>query len=155
MKTTSKPRGILDRIDDFSKRADCRNEISRCERAIELYTRLSILYEIRGMSFAKQGLYDEATEAWAESIEFENKLADIYCSRGTAYYLLGEYGRALSDFNKTLEINCDNSYALHNRGCVYLKLGKFNEAEKDLLRARELNPEFATYHKAHDLSFHP
>jgi tetratricopeptide (TPR) repeat protein len=143
MRMTNRECRFLEGASDDAEMADYREYVAGCNSSVELFTKLYMTYNTRGISLLKQGRHEESAKAWLEAVEYNASLARLYCRRGTAYYQLGEYERALSDFNQTVELEPDNFIALHNRGCAHNRLGRHREAESDFMRAMHLNADLA------------
>ena len=73
-----------------------------------------------GYSYAENGLYDDAIEAYTKAIALDPNYAIAYYNRGITYYKKGNMGRAISDFQKACdmgnEMGCENlQIVLKNR----------------------------------------
>lgn len=95
-----------------------------------------------GESYAQQGLFENASEAYDNAISFFNyvgdykSLADAYYKSGTTYNMVDDYYSALSSFKSAAEYygKAEDDYGLHrtenSMAIVHYYLGNFKEAFK-------------------------
>lgn len=111
-------------------------------------------YNMRGMTYAQQGLLDKAFADYNRAIEmaylerssneakddFSKKIknswyASMLHSRGNLYYDQGLFDEAANDYSRAIEISpWYNTDALNSRGSIYLEQGLFDQAAEDFNR---------------------
>ena len=74
---------------------------------------------IEGMTYGKNGQYDQAISDYTKALKINPKFAEAYYYRGRTYGEKGQYGRAISDYTKAIEINPGFAEAYYNRGVAY------------------------------------
>ena len=82
----------------------------------------------RGDSYAEEGLYERAIQAYDEAIRLERDHARAYYHRGLAYEALGKTIEAERDFAKAKELGDDLTY--NDGGCSVTILDDFTKAIK-------------------------
>ena len=95
----------------------------------------------KGISFIREGNYDEAITANTKAIQLNPKYALAYVNRSFAYLNLRNYQKTLEDSNKAIELNPKYSRAYVNRGAAYRNLGNYRQAIEDSNKAIELDPK--------------
>jgi outer membrane protein OmpA-like peptidoglycan-associated protein len=94
----------------------------------------------KGMSFEKQGSYEEAIDMYTRAIMLDKNYTEAYMKRARAYMLYNvEYAmESLADFTKAIDIDPTNGGAYYERGLLHAYL-LFNEAAvADMRKAASL-----------------
>lgn len=146
---SNKPRnGLINVTDIYIKRGNANMEkgfydraIDNFNRALELDTANSILYDNRGLAYGRKGLYKRALEDFNRAIELNPYNSEAYNNRGYFYRRIKQFDKAIVDFNKAIELNPTNSSAYFNRGFAYNDTGLRERAVVDFAKAVELNNE--------------
>jgi len=86
--------------------------------------------------------YDEAFEAFTNSINIDPGNAQAYVGRGATYGKKSQDDMALKDLNKAISINPNDAWAYLNRGALYNLNGQYDSAIEDLNRAIAIDPFF-------------
>ena len=76
------------------------NRLALRTKAIELNSKYTKAYNIRGGAYFGKGLYDQAISDCNKTIELNPKFAGACNNRGVAYYFKGEHDRAWEDVYK-------------------------------------------------------
>ncbi|MBI5683510.1 MAG: tetratricopeptide repeat protein [Verrucomicrobia bacterium] len=96
-----------------------------------------------GNAYWSKGLYDQASQAYNQSIEVDNTYGLAYLGRGNSYLKQGNYDRALEDYNLIIQNRPDFAGTYNNRAVAYREMGQHDQALQDLNHAIGLNPDFA------------
>jgi tetratricopeptide (TPR) repeat protein len=94
-----------------------------------------------GVSFLKQGRYDEAIKAFSVNIEIIPDDAEAYHNRGVAWFYKKEYDSAVSDYTKALEIHPNYAEAYHSRAGAWFYKGEYDKAISDCNQFLKMRPE--------------
>jgi tetratricopeptide (TPR) repeat protein len=97
----------------------------------------------KGYCLAKLGLYNEAIEAYHETIRLRPTNPDPLNHLCLAYNRLERYEKALESCLKATLLKPDLVEAHNNLGWTYFKLGRHQEAIEACKRAIQLKPDFA------------
>jgi protein O-mannosyl-transferase len=91
--------------------------------SIKSYYADALVYNERGVAYAKLGQYQRAIEDFnkAISISSANINSHNYNYRGLVYAKLGQYQNAISDFNEAIQLNPYYADSYNNRAIFYLK----------------------------------
>jgi tetratricopeptide (TPR) repeat protein len=65
----------------------------------------SIVYNRRGVAYAKKGQYDRAIIDFDQSIELNPRYVRAYVSRGVTYLKKGQIDQAIADYTRAIELN--------------------------------------------------
>jgi Flp pilus assembly protein TadD len=79
----------------------------------------------QGITFAKEGQYDQAIAYFDKAIEINPRGAEAFGSRGFAYVAKDRYDKAISDFNKAFELNAGGAELYNSRGVAFHHKGHF------------------------------
>jgi len=80
----------------------------------------------KGMTLFKQGLYQEAIEAFEQSIRINPDYALAYCVLGTAYGNLNRYLEEVEAYKQAINIDPNYAEAYYNLGVAYGNYGNLN-----------------------------
>jgi len=94
----------------------------------------------KGVSYFKNGLYDDAIAEFTKLIYANPGSAEAYYNRGMSYQAKGNPDQAMSDFTKAIEIKPDYVLAYIFRGDVYHAIGDLDKAISDCSKAIEIDP---------------
>lgn len=81
-----------------------------------------------GYTFAEEGDYRSAIDAYGEAIARNPSFSLPYINRGLAYVQLGEYQRAADNFNEAIRVEPDSADNFVKRGRAYMMLEEFEKA---------------------------
>lgn len=100
----------------------------------------------RGMDCLRDGMYDQALEAFRAALRAEPNLVEALCGIAQVQANQGRYAEALKACERALELDdlAEEAYLL--RGIVHRQLGRTEQAIADLERASYLNPSSPTAH---------
>jgi protein O-mannosyl-transferase len=88
--------------------------------ALKSYYADTLVYNDRGIAYAKLGQYQRAIEDFNKAISISSANIYSYNCRGIVYAKLGQDQRAIDDFNTAVRLNPDYADAYHNRAFFYL-----------------------------------
>ena len=120
-------------------RQDCKYEQALIE--LQNAEMNSELYLQKGLILYELSRFEEAIDAYSESLNLDSKNFKAYNNRGNAKGSLKLYTEAINDYDKAISLNPNYSEAYFNRGFVYYNLKKYKEAISDYNKAIELDPE--------------
>jgi|GEM_PF-66697 len=98
------------------------------------------LYNL-GVALMQQGKFDEAIDAFEESIETGVRMFEAYVNLGYIYFKQGDLEKVVKANQRAVEIEPRYARGYSNLGFAYLQMGKTDEAIKALEKALELNPD--------------
>lgn len=99
-----------------------------------------------GISFLKQGRYDEAIKAFSVNIEIIPDDAEAYHNRGIAWFYKKEYDNAVSDYTAALKIRPTYAEAYHSRAGAWFYKGDYDKAISDCTQFLKMRPgDFEAY----------
>jgi tetratricopeptide (TPR) repeat protein len=96
-----------------------------------------------GNAYWSKGSYEQAEQAYNQSITADNTYGLAYLGRGNSYLKQGNYDRALEDYNLIIQNRPDFAGTYNNRAVAYREMGQNDLALQDLNHAIGLNPDFA------------
>ncbi len=100
----------------------------------------SALYNL-GVAFMSEGKFDEAIEAFEESIDAGGRMFESFVNLGYIYFKEGDLEKVVKANLRAIEIEPRYARGYSNLGFAYLQMGKTDEAIESLEKALELNPE--------------
>lgn len=152
---------LLSQFDTAESQNDYDKMISLGEHILEisanehqLYSRLSVAYEMRGQNYHQTGNYDQAIVDYTYAIEYIPQQAEYYMKRGLSYYLKEDYDHAITDYTRAIELAPQQVQYFHLRAVTYEKKGNREQAIKDYTRAIKLAPQEAEYYRDRAVSHH-
>ena len=107
---------------------------------------------MRGLSYLKEGCFDNAIPALNRAIESDPQFALAYNDRGYAYLHKQRYDLAIDDFSMAIKLS-KHPHAYHNRGIAYRHKGEYDDAISDQTNALKLNPMEAGIYYERGLSY--
>jgi tetratricopeptide (TPR) repeat protein len=90
--------------------------------------------------------WQEAIEAFKETIRIKPDCVGAYMNLGIAYFRLGRYEEAIEAYKQAIRIKSDLAWAYSSLGSVYLKLNRYQDAVDACKRAIRIKPDFAEAH---------
>ena len=93
----------------------------------------------QGIEFHNAGQYQEALDAYNESLSFYPDQAHIWANRGRVYHNLRSYEAAFSDYGEAIQRDPEMAYAYRNRGLAYFDTVNYPSAMADFEKALELD----------------
>jgi tetratricopeptide (TPR) repeat protein len=96
------------------------------------------IYGNIGFELVKLKRYNEAINAFTQSIEIFPWFDLTHYSRAEAYYKVKKYPEALADFNKAIELKPGNPRPYHGRALTYRVLGLEVYAQEDFRQSCSL-----------------
>ena len=97
----------------------------------------------QGYQAQKAGHYQEAIEAYEESLRYDSKQAEALNNVGFCYKSLKRYQKAIGYYKEALAINPQLAEAHEYLGEAYLGLGKLELAKREYKVLRTLDPHEA------------
>lgn len=138
------------------RRADYAAAISAYDECIELESKISEPYFLRGNAQAALGSFDDARKDYDLAIEYQNRptlvsnngkdkstfenwfLFSIFFNRGNAKFALGDFQGAVADYSETIRLAPTFSEAFYNRGNANAELDHCRDATADFDSASNL-----------------
>lgn len=94
-----------------------------------------------GSIYHQLGEFDQALDAYNESITFDGTKADVYYLRGETHLGLDNYEAAIADFQAALERFGRYDTAYQSLGYAYFKMGQYEAAQDAFDQALEISPD--------------
>ncbi len=94
-----------------------------------------------GVGYMQQGKFDEAIDAFEESIETGVRMFESFVNLGYIYFKGGDLEKVAKANLRAVEIEPRYARGYSNLGFAYLQMGKTDEAIAALEKALELNPD--------------
>lgn len=101
-----------------------------------------LIYNYRGISYYKNGQYNQAIDDYNAAISLKTDDAPAYFNRGLAYQKTHLYDLALVDIEKAIALNPEFFRAYAIRGEIYEMKGQDSRAIADYDKAIALEPNF-------------
>ena len=99
-----------------------------------------------GLAYRKLGRYEEAIDAYKQTIRIKPDATEAHNNLGAAYHKLGRYQEAIEAYKQVIRINPDDADAHNNLGIAYGKLGRYREAIDACKQAIRIKPDYAEAH---------
>ncbi|SHN89230.1 tetratricopeptide repeat protein [bacterium endosymbiont of Bathymodiolus sp. 5 South] len=104
-------------------------------------------YSNLGYSYAMEGNYKKAIDAFEKAIKIKPDYHVAYYNKGKNYRKLKEYQNAIDAFEKAIKIKPDFHEAYYNKGAAYGELKKYQEAINAYKETIKIKPNFhVAYH---------
>lgn len=97
-----------------------------------------------GLIYHRQGEYDNALEAFEQSISYDGSKADVYYFRGETFTAMEDYPAAIADYEAAIERFPEYDLAYQGLGYAYYKTGQLDQAREVLEQALEISPNSPT-----------
>lgn len=118
--------------------------VAACSRLIQAAgsgsTRLGLLYDSRGVGFAKLNHNENAISDFSMAIKLQPSDAVAYYNRGYTFMALRKYEDAISDFTVAIQMDPDDEMAIGMRGNAFRMQGQYDRAIDDYNAAIRLAP---------------
>jgi tetratricopeptide (TPR) repeat protein len=98
------------------------------------------LYNL-GVALMQQGKFDEAIDAFEESIVQGVRMFEAFVNLGYIYFKDGDLDKVVKANQRAVELEPRYARGYANLGFAYLQMGKTDDAIDALEKALELNPE--------------
>lgn len=108
-------------------------------KALELNSKDSTAYLVRGMISNEKKHYDEAIKDFSEAIRVAPAMDESYIYRGYAYASLQQFDKAIVDISRAIELK-PNAGLYDERGLIYTLQKNFAAAVDDYKHALTLDP---------------
>ncbi|MCL0055796.1 tetratricopeptide repeat protein [Dehalococcoidia bacterium] len=115
--------------------------LQRFNWVIELDSKHTSAYNMRGLLYTLLKQYDLAIEDFSKAIELNPYYPAPRFNRGLAYLNLEQYESAVWDFSKAIELNPGDADLYNNRGAAYYNQGQYERAIEDFSKALEIDPD--------------
>lgn len=92
------------------------------DRAIELNSNYSFLYNNKWISLKNIWKYDEAIKMYNIAIKLDSNIPLYYENKGEILYELWKYYESIEMYNKSIELNPKNYYSYNNKGASLYEL---------------------------------
>jgi tetratricopeptide (TPR) repeat protein len=103
-------------------------------------------YFSRGTGFDHSKMYQEAIEAYEQSLKIKPDFADAYINIGIDYYELGRYEKAINAFKQAIGIKPDLLPAYNKLGAAYIICGEYSKAIDTFKKVIEVDPNDVSAH---------
>lgn len=126
--------------------ADYMGAVSAYKEALELTKDTKEIYRELGITYKEQGMYDQAIEAFTDSLHANYGFIkpidyDINLYLAEAYCLKGQYEKAVEIYNAVIEMKPKMLEAYYGRGLAYLHLGDKTGAIEDFAKVTSSDPK--------------
>ena len=122
---------------------DWHNKLLGWVEDVDKNSRNAEVYNNRGITAAKQNLFESAISEFTRAINRDATFSDAYYNRGLVYNALGHQEKAISDFTKVTEISTQFTEGYFNRGQIYLAKNEYEQAIADFTKVIEIDPKHA------------
>jgi tetratricopeptide (TPR) repeat protein len=109
------------------------------EGSAEAYSRL-------GRACGEAGLYEQAAEAFEQTIRMDPNNATAYLSLGVSCDRLGRYEAAVDAYKQAIRLRPDDALMYRNLGIAYAHLDRHAEAMDAYREAVRVKPDYAEAH---------
>jgi len=99
-----------------------------------------------GAAYGSLGRYQEAIDAYNQTIRINPAYADAYYNLGVAYVTVGRYQEAIEASKQAIRIKPDYAEAYNNLGVAYSELGRHQDAMEAYQQAIRIKPDYAEAH---------
>ncbi len=103
-------------------------------------------YFSRGTGFDQSKMYQEAIDAYEQSLKIKPDFADAYINLGIDYYELGKYEKAINAFKQAIRIKPDLLSAYNKLGAAYIICGEYSKAIDTFKKVIEVDPNNISAH---------
>ena len=97
-------------------------------------------YFTYGVAYLQYEFFDEALEAFEQSIRNGDSSGAVYYNVGLIYLNKGSFDDARGNLEKAVELDPANADAWNNLGVVYGQQGDYSRAQSDFQKAMDLQP---------------
>jgi tetratricopeptide (TPR) repeat protein len=118
--------------------------ISDCSKAIEFKGDFSDAYLLRGLAYARKGLFEPAIFECDQAIKYKSDLALAYLLRGLMWEVMLDPQRASRDYELITKMTPHDSSDALAIGLAFWRAGNSNKAVEMLSRAIQTYPERST-----------
>lgn len=101
---------------------------------------------LRGVSYEKSGMYDEAIAAYSRALGINANYGDAYLNLGLVYYRLGKYSKAVDAYRNALRIDPANPSVYNKLGAAYVILGEYPLALDAFKQSVKIDPRSSDTH---------
>ena len=127
-------------LGDYTEAISCYDDFAK-SYPNPIYT--SVLLSGKGLSYQRQGRYDDAFKSYDSALELDPGFADAWNNKGLTLVSLEKYQDAISCYDKALELDPGFADAWNNKGLTLVSLEKYHDAILCYFKAFALDPSFA------------
>ena len=114
----------------------------KTRKLIENHPRVSILYNILGITLQKKGDFNESILNFNQAINIQPNFDIAHNNLGNVLKDIGKFKEAIISYQQALKLNPNYAEAYSNLGNALSELGKFKEAIAYYQQALKLNPKY-------------
>ena len=96
-----------------------------------------------GISYRKEGKYQEAIMAYQEAVKLNPSHEWAYNNIGYAYYCDQQYEKSVAAYKKAIQVKPDHGWAYNGLGRAYNQLGDYEQATEAFLASTQVAPDNA------------
>jgi Tfp pilus assembly protein PilF len=137
---------------EFDKANEARNEgnsksaIRHYKKALQIDSSCFPALNNLGAVYLRQGMLDQAKEAFARSVELNPEDSEGYINLGHALYQEGRFEQAAARLEEGLRLDPQSGVGRFFLGSAYLKLNRLGDAEANLKAASVLDRSLFAVH---------
>lgn len=132
----------LRRVDDLFHLQHYDEALISCDRAIQLNSKDSLAWLMRGMALDNLHRYDEAIAAYDQVVAIQPDDHVAWFKRGNTLEKLQQFEAAIASYYRVVQLQPDNHWAWHDRGRLSEQLGHVEAAMAAYERASQVRPDF-------------
>ena len=122
------------------------NSFTLFSHAIEVTQNNYIAHNNLGVAYDSIGRYQDAVEAYKQTIKIRPDFAEAHSNLGAVYGKVGRWEDAIESCKQAIRIQSDFAEAHSNLGFAYGNLGRYQDAIEAYKQAIRINPDYAEAH---------
>jgi Tfp pilus assembly protein PilF len=122
------------------------NSLTLFQHAVEVTADNYVAHDSLGNALAQQGMLDQATVHYRESLRIKPNLVNTHNNLGVALLQQGEINRAMAQYYQALRLKPDSAETHNNLGVALFTVGQLDQAIGHYLTAIKLDPNFGKAH---------
>ena len=115
--------------------------ITTCEKLIKLKIKHTVIFNLYGLAYQKQGLFLESIKAFEKSIELQNDNYLAINNLAVSFKSINENKLAEKAFQECLRLKSNHVIAILNYANLKIKINKFEDAIKLYFKALKFKKE--------------
>ncbi|MDG2252101.1 MAG: tetratricopeptide repeat protein [Methylophilaceae bacterium] len=130
------------RLMSFYQQGNYHSAVDESKKLINCHPGELILHNILGVCLERQGLFQEAAEAYQDALKINPAIPELQFNMGAMLHALDRWDDAIIHYKKALDIKPNFIEAFFNMGITFQSQANFDEAIKSYENALKLQPGF-------------
>jgi len=136
----------FDKGNEAREAGNLKSAIKHYQKALQIDSSCYPALNNLGTVYLRQGMIEQAKNAFAKSVELNPEDSEGYINLGHALYQEGRYEQAVARLEEGMRLGARSGVGRFFLGSAYLRLNRLDEADSNLKEAALLEPNLPAVH---------